>query len=68
MYVYDCSFVYGLFTPHLLYDNSILIIKINNTCILWLKGLKISITDSPPPLSNPTIGIIVGSFRNQFNH
>jgi hypothetical protein len=29
-------------------DNGILIIKINNTYILWLKGLKISITDSPP--------------------
>jgi hypothetical protein len=48
VYVYDCSFVHGLFTLHLLDDNAILIIKINNTCILWLKGLKISITDSPP--------------------
>jgi hypothetical protein len=26
------------------------------------------ITDSPPPLSDPTIGIRVGSFRKQFNH
>ena len=33
----------------LLDDNPILIIKINNTFILWLKELKISIIDSPPP-------------------
>jgi hypothetical protein len=48
MYVYDFSFVNGLFTLHLLDDNAILIIKINKTFILWLKGLKIFITDSPP--------------------
>jgi hypothetical protein len=48
MYVYDCSFVHGLFTLHLLDDNSILILKINNNYIMWLKGLKISIIDSPP--------------------
>jgi hypothetical protein len=48
MYVYDCSFGHGLFTLCLLDDNDILIIKINNTFILWLKGLKIYIIDSPP--------------------
>ena len=37
---------HGLFTLQLLDDNVILIIKINNTFILWLKGLKISIIDS----------------------
>jgi hypothetical protein len=50
VYVYDCSCVHGLFTLHLLDDNDTLIIKINNTCIMWLKGLKISITNSPPLL------------------
>jgi hypothetical protein len=50
MYVYDFSFVHGLFTLQLLDDNAILIIKINKTCILWLEGLKISITGSPPVL------------------
>jgi hypothetical protein len=48
VYVYDCSFVHGLFTLHLLDDNSILIIKINKNFILWLKGFKISIIDSLP--------------------
>jgi hypothetical protein len=40
--------VYGLFTLHLLDDDVILIININNTYILFLNGLKIFITDSPP--------------------
>jgi hypothetical protein len=43
-----CMIVHGVFTLHLLNDNGILMIKINNTYILWLKGLKISISDSPP--------------------
>ena len=45
VYVCDCLFIHCLFTLHLLDDNVILIININNY-ILWLKGLKISITDS----------------------
>jgi hypothetical protein len=57
VYVYDCLFVHGLFTLQLLDDNLILIIKINNTCILWLKGLKIFITDSPRLLEIDLISI-----------
>jgi hypothetical protein len=59
--VYDCSFVHGLFTLHLLDDNAILITKINNTCILWLKRIKnFSITDSPP---QENLGIKEATFK-----
>ena len=32
------------------------------------KDYNYVIIDSPPPLSNPTIGIRAGSFSKQFNH
>ena len=57
VYVCDCLFI----TSHYW----IIILHWYN---IWRKKIIITLLLIHPPLSNPTIGIRAGSFRNQFNH
>ena len=61
-----CMIVH-LFIVYLLCKYWMIMIHWYNTFIIWLKRIRFLYYWSIPPLSNPTIGIREGSFRNQFN-